>query len=53
MFKVKASNLKTNLSERILFTKYGIPVAILAPVGPKTDPQKAMAELKSFRQEKF
>ena len=38
--------------ERIVITKHGIPVAILAPVGPQADPRKVVAELKTFRKGK-
>jgi prevent-host-death family protein len=61
MAEVGAYEAKTKLSEllervargeRIVITKHGIPVAILAPVVPQTDPQKVVAELKAFRKGK-
>jgi prevent-host-death family protein len=61
MAEVGAYEAKTKLSkllervargERIVITKHGIPVAILAPVGPQADPQKVVAELKAFRKGK-
>ena len=61
MTEVGAYEAKTKLSEllervargeRIVITKHGIPVAILAPVGPQADPRKVEAELKAFRKGK-
>ena len=61
MAEVGAYEAKTKLSEllervargeHIVITKHGIPVAILAPVGPQVDPQKVVAELKAFRKGK-
>ena len=61
MTEVGAYEAKTKLSEllervargeRIVITKHGIPVAILAPVGPQADPRKVVAELKAFRKGK-
>jgi len=61
MVEVEVSTAKTRFSEliervargeRIVITKHGIPVAILAPVGPQADPRKVVAELKAFRKGK-
>jgi len=52
--KAKLSELLERVArgERIVITKHGIPVAILAPVGPQADPRKVAAELKAFRKGK-
>jgi len=61
MTEVGAYEAKTKLSEllervargeRIVITKHGIPVAILAPVEPQADPRKVVTELKAFRKGK-
>ena len=62
MVEVEVSTAKTRFSEliervargeRIVITKHGIPVAILAPVGPQADPRKIVAELRAFRKGKM
>jgi len=62
MVEVEVSTAKTRFSEliervargeRIVITKHGIPVAVLAPVGPQADPRKVVAELRAFRKGKM
>ncbi len=58
MTEVGAYEAKTHLSqlldrvargERVVITKHGVPMAVLAPVGPQTDPERVAAELRRFR----
>jgi len=49
--KTKLSQLlkKVARGERIVITKHGAPVAVLAPVGPQADPKEVVVQLRSFR----
>lgn len=49
--KVKLSQLLKRVArgERIVITKHGAPVALLAPAGPQADPKEAIAQLRHFR----
>lgn len=58
MTKVGAYEAKTRLSEllelvargeRVVITKHGVPVAVLAPIGPQADPKEVVAQLRGFR----
>lgn len=58
MTEVGAYEAKTHLSqlldrvargERVVITRHGVPVAVLAPVGPQTDPERVATELRRFR----
>lgn len=58
MAKVGAYEAKTRFSElleqvvrgeRIIITRHGAPVAILAPVSPQPPPSEVVAQIKDFR----
>ncbi len=58
MSEVGAYEAKTHLSQllervargdRVVITKHGVPVAVLAPVGRQTDPERVATALRRFR----
>ncbi|MBW2067050.1 MAG: type II toxin-antitoxin system prevent-host-death family antitoxin [Deltaproteobacteria bacterium] len=58
MTKIGAYEAKTRLSEllkqvargeRVVITKHGLPVAVLAPAPPQAAPREAVAQIKAFR----